>query len=68
VGAYDVVMTDVEVCTFWVADLDAHAAFLRAGATGEDGRIAAWAERRRAWTTHWREELMTPGAGSPFAP
>lgn len=68
VGAYEVVMTDVEVCTFWVADLDAHAAFLRAGATGADPRISAWAERRRAWCTAWREELMTPGAGSPFAP
>ncbi len=68
VGAYDVVMTDVEVCTFWVADLDAHTALLRAGATGADDRIAAWAERRREWCTAWREELMTPGAGSPFAP
>lgn len=68
VGAFDVVMTDVEVCTLWVADLEAHAGLLQAGATGTDDRLADWAVRRRQWCAAWREELMTPGAGSPFAP
>lgn len=67
VGAYDVLMTDTEVVTFWVGDLDAHTRLLRAFAEG-DHPAAAWATTRRQFCTRWREELMTPGAASPFAP
>ncbi|CAN5713095.1 MAG: hypothetical protein ACR2JF_00675 [Iamia sp.] len=67
VGAFEVLMTDVEVVTVWTADLDAHTALLRAGTEG-DLDVAAWAEERRRWCTRWHEELMTPGPGSPFAP
>jgi hypothetical protein len=67
VGAYEVLMVDTEVVTFWVADLDAHTALLRATVEG-DPEVAAWAAERRQWCPRWREELMTPGPGSPFAP
>lgn len=67
VGAYEVLMTDVEVVTVWVTDVAAHAALLGAGVDG-DAELARWAVQRREWCTAWREELMTPGAGSPFAP
>lgn len=67
VGAFDVLMTDVEVVTLWTADLAAHAALLRAFAEG-DHPAAAWAVTRRQWCTRWHEEVLTPGVGSPFAP
>lgn len=67
IGAFDVVMSDSEVVTVWTADLPAHTARLRAFAEG-DHPAAAWAITRRQWCTRWHEELMTPGAGSPFAP
>lgn len=67
VGAFEVLMTDTAVVTFWVADLAAHTAVLRAFAEG-DHPAAAWAVARRQWCTAWREELMTPGPASPFAP
>jgi hypothetical protein len=67
IGAFDVVMSDSEVVTVWTADLPAHTALLRAFVEG-DHPAAAWAITRRQWCTRWHEELMTPGAGSPFAP
>jgi len=33
-----------------------------------DKRLARWEERRRGFTTHWREELMIPCPGSPMGP
>lgn len=66
VGAFEVLMTDVEVVTVWTADLDAHTALLRAAVEG-DRRIGEWAETRRRWCTRWHEELMVPGAGPPSA-
>ncbi len=60
VGLYDSVLTDTEVCTIWAADLPAHTALLRDG--------DPWPARAREWCTRWREELMTPGPGSPRAP
>lgn len=67
VGAFEVLMTDVEVCTVWVADLDAHTALLRAGVEGHP-ILPGFVESRRRWCTAWREELMVPGPGSPFHP
>jgi len=59
VGLYDSVLTDTEVCTIWATDVAAHAALLRDG--------DAWSTIARRWCTRWREELMTPGPGSPLA-
>lgn len=59
VGLYDAVLTDTEVCTIWATDVAAHTALLRDG--------DPWLAVARAWCTRWREELMTPGAGSPLA-
>jgi hypothetical protein len=67
VGAFEVLMTDVEVVTVWVASLDAHTAMLRAGVDGP-AVLPGFAESRRQWCTAWREELMVPGPGSPFHP
>lgn len=59
VGLYDAVLTDTEVCTIWATDVAAHTAHLRDG--------DPWPAMARQWCTRWREELMTPGAGSPLA-
>lgn len=58
VGLYDSVFTDTEVCTIWAADVASHTSLLRDG--------DPWPERARTWCTRWREELMTPGPGSPL--
>jgi hypothetical protein len=60
VGLYDSVLVDTEVCTIWATDLERHTALLRDG--------DPWPARARQWCTRWREELMTPGPGSPLAP
>ena len=60
VGLYDSVLTDTEVCTIWAADLATHTDLLRQG--------DPWPARARSYCTRWREELMTPGPGSPLAP
>lgn len=60
VGLYDSVLADTEVCTIWAADLERHTALLRDG--------DPWPTVARQWCTRWREELMTPGPGSPLAP
>lgn len=60
VGLYDSVLTDTEVCTVWATDLAAHTELLREG--------DPWPATARQWCTRWREELMTPGPGSPLAP
>ncbi len=62
VHASSVEWVDDEVCTIWATDVEGHLALERATDLG------SWPERRRALTTRWREELMTPGAGSPLAP
>ncbi|QYG94144.1 NIPSNAP family containing protein [Iamia sp. SCSIO 61187] len=67
VGAFEVLMTDVEVVTVWAASLDAHTAMLEAGVDGP-AVLPGFAESRRQWCTAWREELMVPGPGSPFHP
>lgn len=67
VGAFEVLMTDVEVVTVWVAGLDDHTALLRAGVEGPP-ILPGFAESRRQWCTAWREELMVPGPRSPFHP
>ncbi|HYI60475.1 MAG TPA: hypothetical protein VEW93_01570 [Acidimicrobiales bacterium] len=67
VGAFEVLMTDVEVVTVWVADLAAHTALLLAGVEGGPP-VAGWPATRRQWCTAWREELMVPAPSSPFAP
>lgn len=60
VGLYDSLLTDTEVCTIWATDLAAHTELLRTG--------DPWPATARQWCTRWREELMTPGPGSPLAP
>jgi len=59
VGLYDAVLSDTEVCTIWATDVATHSALLRDG--------DPWPAIARQWCTRWREELMTPGAGSPLA-
>ena len=59
VGLYDSVFTDTEVCTIWATDVATHTALLRDG--------DPWPAAARQWCTRWREELMTPGPGSPLA-
>ena len=59
VGLYDAVLSDTEVCTIWATDVATHTALLRDG--------DPWPAIARQWCTRWREELMTPGAGSPLA-
>ncbi|MGH9136976.1 MAG: hypothetical protein ACRD0G_07995 [Acidimicrobiales bacterium] len=61
VHASSVQWRDDEVCTVWSTDLDGHIALQQAP------EPAGWAKRRRALTTRWHEELMTPGAGTPLA-
>lgn len=60
VGLYEVLLTDVEVCTVWATDLVSHTALLRDG--------DSWPAPARDLVQRWREELMTPGPGSPLAP
>jgi hypothetical protein len=60
VGLYDSVLVDTEVCTIWATDVATHTALLRDG--------DPWRATARQWCTRWREELMTPGPGSPLAP
>lgn len=67
VGAYEVLMTDVEVVTVWVGSLEAHTALMRAEVEGPP-LVAGYVESRRQWATAYREELMVPGPGSPFHP
>ena len=64
VAAFEVLFTDVEVVTVWATSLDDHIAF----ESGHDDRVAAWRSRAREFVTHWREELMVPGPGSPLCP
>jgi hypothetical protein len=59
VGAYDSVLTDTEVCTIWATDVATHTALLRDG--------DPWPRVARKYCTRWREELMTPGPGTPLA-
>jgi len=59
VGLYDSVLTDTEVCTIWATDVVTHTTLLRDG--------DPWPATARQWCTRWREELMTPGPGSPLA-
>ena len=59
VGLYDSVLGDTEVCTIWATDVVRHTALLRDG--------DPWPATARQWCTRWREELMTPGPGSPLA-
>ena len=59
VGLYDAVLSDTEVCTIWASDVATHTALLCDG--------DPWPAIARQWCTRWREELMTPGAGSPLA-
>jgi hypothetical protein len=66
VGLWEVLMTDYEVCTVWAAEPADHTRMLAARTA--DDRVAAWHEHAREWTTRWREELMTPAAGTPLAP
>ena len=62
VGAFEVLFTDVEVVTVWATSLDDHIAFESEG----DERVGPWRARARDFVTHWREELMVPGPGSPL--
>jgi len=59
VGLYDSVFVDTEVCTIWATDIAAHTDLVRDG--------DPWPATARRWCTRWREELMTPGPGSPLA-
>ena len=52
-------LTDTEVCTIWATDVATHTTLLRDG--------DPWPAIARQWCTRWREELMTPAAGSPLA-
>ena len=80
VGLYEVMMTDIEVCTVWATEPADHVRMGKArdvargvangAAAGVDGdsRIEEWHQQARQWTTRWREELMTPAAATLCAP
>jgi hypothetical protein len=80
VGLWEVMMTDIEVCTVWATEPADHArlgkardvarGLLATGVAGVDGddRIEAWHTRARDFTVRWREELMTPAPGTLLAP
>jgi hypothetical protein len=80
VGLWEVMMTDIEVCTVWATEPADHArlgkardvarGLLAADAAGIEGdpRIDGWHVRAREFTTRWREELMTPAPGTLLAP
>lgn len=65
VGAYEVLLRDTEVVTVWAASLADHVAWMLAAEPGGDERIPAFHDAARQVRTGWREELMTPGPGSP---
>lgn len=80
VGLYEVMMTDIEVCTVWATDAADHVRMAKArdvarglagadeaGVAGDE-RIEAWHQRAREWATRWREELMTPAPDTLCAP
>jgi hypothetical protein len=50
----------------WATEPEHHVRLL-AARTGDE-RVAAWHAHAREWTTRWREELMTPAAGTQLAP
>ncbi|HEX7444310.1 MAG TPA: hypothetical protein VF320_10500 [Acidimicrobiales bacterium] len=68
VGAWEVLMSDTEVCTLWATSLEHHVALGKATDLGVDGRPAAWRDSARRFTTRWREELMIPCPGTPMGP
>ena len=74
-GLYEVLMNDYEVVTIWATDVASHVelgkAFdvARGLAPGNgDDRLVAWGETARTFTTRFREELMTPAAGTKLGP
>jgi hypothetical protein len=67
VGLFQVLLTDVEVCTLWSTSLEAHVALGRATEAGDE-RVPGWRRRAREFTTRWREELMIPCPGTPMGP
>ena len=69
-------MSDTEVVTVWASDIDS---IVKLGRTYDacrglddsvkaDDRVAKWRERARQFCTGWREELMTPCAGTICCP
>ncbi len=75
-GLYEVLMNDTEVVTIWATTVDAHAHMqgCRAAARGlsdeheADDRLLVWERHTREFTTHRREELMTPRPGCVYSP
>ncbi len=64
IGFWQVLMSDTEVCTIWLTDLDSHIAWL----SSDDERIQRWRERARKTCTDWREEMMVACPGTPLGP
>lgn len=80
VGAWEVLMTDREVCVLWATDLDSHIELARAHEAtrsftsdaalraAADERIPTWRVRTREFDLRWREELLIPCPGTPMGP
>jgi hypothetical protein len=80
VGLWEVLLNDYEVCTVWATEPEHHVrmgksrdvarGIATSSAAGVDGdeRIEAWHRTAREFTTHWREELMTPAPGTLCGP
>jgi len=80
VGLWEVLLNDYEVCTVWATEPRHHvrvakardvargvASAADAGVAGDE-RLEAWHRLSRQWATRWREELMTPAAGTLCGP
>ena len=76
VGAFEVLMSDTEVCTIWATTLRSHVTLGRAlddargfgVADHPDEGLVSWVRYRRNWITRFREELMIPCPGTPMGP
>ena len=75
-GLYEVLHHDHEVLTVWATDVDSYIRMNQAadaargfdeGIDGDD-RLVAWRATAQQFTTHWREELMTPAPGTVMGP
>ena len=80
VGLWEVLLNDYEVCTVWATEPRHHVRLAKArdvtrgvasaadaGVAGDE-RLEAWHRLSRQWATRWREELMTPAAGTLCGP
>lgn len=75
VGAWEVLMSDTEVCTLWSTTLEHHVDLGRCidaargfGPGQPDERLVAWSRLRPNWCTKFREEILIPCPGTVMGP